>query len=94
ARITSEGIAVDYIDPMGISVERDFKTACLTHLQAGKQPVVCIGDGISDIPPALGADHVIARSDLLDHFQRHRLPHFTFETFYDVQHHLQSLLHS
>ena len=94
ARITNEGIAIDYIDPMGVSVERDFKLACLRYLQTGKQPIVCIGDGIADIPPALGADHVIARGELLDHFQRHLLPHFAFETFYDVRQHLQSLLHS
>lgn len=94
ARMTSQGIAVDYIDPTGIPVEKGFKAAWLRHLKAAKQPVVCIGDAISDIPPALEADHVIARSVLLDHFQRHRLPHFTFETFYDIRHHLQSLLHS
>ena len=94
AHITSEGIAVAYIDPTGIPVEKDFKIACLRHLQAGNQPVVCIGDSISDIPPALAADHVIARGELLDHFRRNNLPHFTFETFYDVQQHLQSLLHS
>ncbi|MDP6102044.1 MAG: MtnX-like HAD-IB family phosphatase [Dehalococcoidia bacterium] len=94
ARITDVGIAVDYVDPMGTQLTENFKTACLKYLRAGNQPVVCIGDSVSDIPPALGADHVIARSELLNHFQRHQLPYLAFETFYDVQHHLQNLLHS
>ena len=94
ARITNEGITIDYTDPMGTQVEENFKVTCLRHLQTGKLPIVLIGDGIADIPPALEADHVIARSELLDHFQRNQLPHFAFETFYDVQHHLESLLYS
>ncbi|MDA0989027.1 MAG: MtnX-like HAD-IB family phosphatase [Chloroflexi bacterium] len=94
ARITNKGIAVDYVDPTGLPLEEHFKIACLRHLQAGNQPIVCIGDSVSDIPPALEADHVIARSEMLDYFQRHQLPHFSFETFYDVKEHLQWLLHS
>lgn len=88
AHITSEDIAIDYIDQMGVSVERELQDCLPEPLQTGEQPIVCIGDGIADIPPTLGADHVIARSELLDHFQRHRLPHFAFETFYyAMQHH-------
>jgi 2-hydroxy-3-keto-5-methylthiopentenyl-1-phosphate phosphatase len=94
ARITDTGIAVDYVDPTGTPLMENFKTSCLRYLQTRKQPIVCIGDSVSDIPPALEADHVIARSKLQDHFQSHGLPHFTFDTFYDVHRHLDRLLHS
>lgn len=93
AVVTPEGIAVDYIYPGGANSEEGFKLACLRHLQNGGQPIVYIGDAISDIPPALDADHVIARSELQDHFRINRLPHSAFETFYDVQEHLQGLRH-
>lgn len=94
ARITDAGIAVDYLGPTGTPLMENFKTSCLRYLQTGKQPIVCIGDSVSDIPPALEANHVIARSELQDHFKSHGLPHFTFDTFYDVHRHLDSLLHS
>ncbi len=93
-RITDSGIAVDYIDPTGTQLMENFKTSCLKYLQIWKQPIICIGDSVSDIPPALEADHVIARSELKDHFQRQGLSHFTFDTFYDVQSLLDRLIHS
>lgn len=94
AVVTPEGIAVDYVYPEGANLEEGFKMAYLRHLQNGGHPIVYIGDSMSDIPPALKADHVIARSEMLDYFQLHQLPHFSFKTFYDVQEHIQGLLHS
>ena len=93
AGVTAEGITVDYIYPGGANSGEGFKLACLRHLRAGGMPIVYIGDAISDILPAREADHVIARGELLDHFRLNRLSHSSFETFYDVQDHLQRLRH-
>ncbi len=93
-RVTGDGMSIEYADPEGNPIEENFKVACLRHLQAAEQPVVCIGDSISDIAPALGADHVIARGGLLERFRRHELPHFAFETFYEIKDHLRGLLAS
>ena len=91
AVVTTDGITIDYIDPGGANLEKGFKLACLRHLQAGGGPIVCIGDSMNDIAPALEADHVMAIGKLQNHFRINRLPHSTFETFYDVKEHLQGL---
>jgi len=91
ARVTEKGIDIDYIDPTGARVERGFKMACQRHLRGAKRPIVCIGDGLADIEPALAADHVIARSRLLNHFHSQGLPHFPYEDFYEVKSYLEEL---
>ena len=93
AGVTPEGVAVNYIYPERANLEEGFKLAWLRHLQADGKPIICIGDAISDIPPALEADHVIARSELQDHFHLNQFPHYTFETFHDIHDHLQELRH-
>ena len=93
AVVTPEGIAVDYSYPGGAGLEEGFKLACLRHLRTGGNPIVYIGDGITDITPALQADHVMARGELQDYFRSNSLPHFTFDTFHDVQDTLQGLRH-
>ena len=84
-RSTTHGIAVDYIDPWGIDHEEGFKLACLGYLKQRGQPIIYIGDGLSDIAPAMEADYVIARDGLEKHFDSMSIPHFTFDTFYDVR---------
>ena len=81
--VTEDGIVVDYIDPLGVERTKGFKLACLEHLRQ-RGPLIYIGDGRSDVSPAIEADHVIARDELLEHFHSRSIPHFKFDTFYDV----------
>ena len=85
ARVTPRGIEVDYTDPWGVNREEGFKLACLRYLRQRGRPIIYIGDGLSDMTPAMDADHVIARDGLEKHFRSMSLPHFTFDTFHDVR---------
>ncbi len=82
--VTEDGIAVDYVDPRGVRRKGGFKVACLEYLRQRGRPVIYIGDGRSDVSPAIEADYVIARDELLEHFHSRSIPHFEFDTFYDV----------
>ena len=82
--VTEDGIAVDYVDPRGVRRKEGFKVACLEYLRQRGRPVIYIGDGRSDVSPAIEADHVIARDELREHFCSRSIPHFKFDTFYDV----------
>ena len=82
--ITTEGVEVRYTDPLGMEWEEGFKVACLRYLRGNDERLVYIGDGISDITPALQSDYVIARDTLADHLQSQHRPYFSFETFYEV----------
>ena len=84
ATLTERGIEIRYIDPSGVERGGGFKLACLQHLQWLGDQLVYIGDGMSDIVPALQANHVIARHTLAQHLESHHHPYFPFETFYDV----------
>jgi len=84
-RVTDDGIAVAYTDPRGIDCQDGFKLACLRYLRQRGQPIIYIGDGLSDIAPAIEADYIIARDSLREHFRRTSLHHFSFETFHDVR---------
>ena len=80
--VTEDGIVVDYVDPLG-ERKKGFKLACLEHLRR-RGPLIYIGDGRSDVSPAIEADHVIARDELVEHLYSRSIPHFKFDTFYDV----------
>ncbi len=84
-RVTDDGIAVAYTDPRGIDCQDGFKLACLRYLKQRGRPIIYIGDGRSDIAPAIEADYVIARDSLREHFRCMSLHHFSFETFHDVR---------
>jgi len=84
-RVTDDGIAVAYTDPWGVDCQEGFKLACLRYLRQRGQPIIYIGDGLSDIAPAIEADYIIARDSLREHFRRTSLHHFSFETFHDVR---------
>ena len=83
-RVTEHGVEVDYLDPQGKKIEEGIKTVCQDYLKQRGQPIIYLGDGLSDIKPALSADYVIARGGLEKHFSSSSLPHFTFNDFYDV----------
>ena len=90
--VTGDGIAVDYVDPRRVRRNEGFKVACLEYLKQRGRPVIYIGDGRSDVAPAIKADHVIARDELLEHFDSRSIPHFKFDTFYDVLQVVKGLL--
>ena len=82
--VTGRGVEVDYVDPQGTKIKKGIKIACQDYLKQRGQPIIYIGDGLSDIEPAISADYVIARSGLEKHFSSSSLPYFTFNDFYDV----------
>lgn len=85
SNITSSGVVLSYPDPSGSDRLQGFKLSWLRYHKNQRRSVVYIGDGKSDIPAALEADHVIARSTLYSHFQSSGLRCFEFEDFFDVR---------
>jgi 2-hydroxy-3-keto-5-methylthiopentenyl-1-phosphate phosphatase len=88
---TSQGIAVTYIGPNGEEILEGFKLAWFHYYRNYGRSLVYIGDSESDLPSALEADHVIARSELKELLASRGIPHNSFDTFYDVQKHLLAL---
>jgi 2-hydroxy-3-keto-5-methylthiopentenyl-1-phosphate phosphatase len=61
---------------------------CKRHdlaLHRGSEPVVYVGDGISDRCVARTADLVFARDGLAQHFREGGLPYLPFDDFHDVR---------
>jgi 2,3-diketo-5-methylthio-1-phosphopentane phosphatase len=54
--------------------------------------IVYIGDGVSDYCPAEHADIIFAKKSLAAYCNRHRLPHYPFNTLSDVARQLRLLL--
>ena len=88
---TSQGIAVTYLGPNGEKIKEGFKLAWFRHYRNYRRPLVYIGDSESDLPSALEADHVIARSELKELLVSRQIPYESFDTFYDVQKHMLTL---
>lgn len=91
ARVTPDGVIVEYVGPSGAAMTRGFKESYLRHLKRAGDTVVYVGDGLSDIVPAKEADFVVARSTLARHFQASSLPCLSFETFNDVGKHVEAI---
>jgi 2-hydroxy-3-keto-5-methylthiopentenyl-1-phosphate phosphatase len=91
AEVRPDGIVVGYTDPSGTSITSGFKESYVRHFRSQGHTVVCIGDGASDVVPALESDFVIARSTLVDCLTERGVSHFTFETFSDVGGHLEEI---
>ena len=90
-RSTGKGIEVTYTDPWGDPITRGFKDAHVRSLKKKGATVIYVGDGYSDFGPAEQADFVIARSQLEAHRRRHLHPFFPFETFNDVERHVEEI---
>ncbi|MCH8205376.1 MAG: MtnX-like HAD-IB family phosphatase [Chloroflexi bacterium] len=91
AEVRPDGIMVEYTDASGTSITSGFKESYVRHFRSQGHTVVCIGDGLSDVVPALESDFVIARSTLGDRLTERGVSHFTFETFNDVGAHLEEI---
>jgi len=85
------GLKVKYIGPDGIPVDSDFKSAYTRMFLKEGYRVAYIGNGPSDINPALLSNHTFAREGLLEHCQKRNLPCRPFNDFYDVIKGLESL---
>ncbi|MEJ2008720.1 MAG: MtnX-like HAD-IB family phosphatase [Acidobacteriota bacterium] len=70
------------------------KPAVIRRVRKKRQPVIFIGDGLSDRFAVEEADIVFAKSELLAYCRRHGLACRPFETFGDVQRDLADLLES
>ena len=91
ARVSPEGVEVEYREPGGTVITSGFKESYLRHFKAEGHTVVYIGDGLSDIVPASEADFVIARATLEKHCQDNELAHYSFATFTDVGKHVEEI---
>jgi len=69
------------------------KAALIRQLREGRQPVVFVGDGMSDRFAIEVADVVFAKRHLLAHCRENGIECHPFDTFKDVQTTLEKLLH-
>jgi 2-hydroxy-3-keto-5-methylthiopentenyl-1-phosphate phosphatase len=85
------GLKVQYIGPDSTPLSSDFKEAYTkAFLKQGYQ-IVYVGNGPSDIGPALHARHVFARDGMLDGCQEINLKCTPFNDLNDIVRGLQSL---
>jgi len=60
------------------------KRKLVEDLKRKDYEIYYIGDGYSDICPCIYADVIFAKSHLKKYCEKHQIPHFSFDTFYDV----------
>lgn len=85
-----DGIAVTYLDPEGNTIEDGFKNKHLTWLKKQGEPVIYIGDGLSDLDAASAADLVFAIDELHSLLNVISVPHYTFSNFNDIRHQIDT----
>ena len=68
------------------------KSALIARLRDGRQPVIFVGDGMSDRFAVEAADVVFAKRHLLAYCRQNDIPCYPFETFKDVQLTIEKLL--
>ena len=79
------GIDVTYFDPEGNRIEGGFKDSYLAWLRDSGEPVVYIGDGLSDFDAASTAEYVFAIEHLHIMLSNATIQHYTFSDFNDIQ---------
>ena len=79
-----DGITVQYMDPKGHPVTDGFKQRCLTWLRSQGGPIAYIGDGLSDLDAATGADYAYATNHLHRLLEEASVPHYPFSTFTEI----------
>ena len=88
------GIAVTYFDPEGNRIDGGFKDSYLAWLRNSEEPVVYIGDGLSDFNAASTADHTFAIEPLHTMLSNATIPHYTFSDFNDIRDQISKFLES
>ena len=81
-RFETNGIRVQYIDPDGNHLDKDFKGAYVDSFLKEGYRIIYIGNGTSDIAPAKKCSYVFATGALLDHYKQTDI-HYTAFTDFD-----------
>lgn len=68
------------------------KPTLMKRLTPAGSRSVLVGDGVTDIPGAAGADLVFARDRLATYLSEHRRPFHPYDTFHDIHHQIWSYL--
>ena len=87
--VSLNGINLEYRNPSGSVITSGFKQSHLRHFKETGHSIIYIGDGLSDIEPALQADFVIARDELEAYFKKHQLPYANFTNFKEIGEHVE-----
>lgn len=92
-RIDPTGLKVRYLGHDGAVVDRDYKSGYAQHFLAEGYRVAYIGDGTSDIAPALACHRIFATEgpsdSLLKHCRTHGIACTPFVDFHDVDRELE-----
>ncbi len=86
-----DGIVVTYFGPEGDALEDGFKKRYLGWLRSQGNPVIYIGDGLSDFDAACAAEYVFATDHLHRLLDASSVPHYTLSAFSDIWRHLSSV---
>ena len=78
------GVLVTYFDPEGNVIEEGFKKRYLTWFKSQDEPIIYVGDGLSDFDAASSADYVFAVEQLHRLLSTSSVPHYTFSDFNDI----------
>ena len=84
SRFSRAGMEVKYIGPDGSQLEDGFKEAYTKLFLSRGYQVVYVGNGISDIYPAIRAQHIFATGDLLELCKEKKLSFTPFNDLNDV----------
>jgi 2-hydroxy-3-keto-5-methylthiopentenyl-1-phosphate phosphatase len=79
-----EGMKVQYVGPDGKRLDDGFKEAYIKSFLKLGYRVVYVGNGDSDVAPAMYARHVFATGDLLTHCRKNNLKYKPFESFLEI----------
>jgi 2-hydroxy-3-keto-5-methylthiopentenyl-1-phosphate phosphatase len=87
----SEGLKVQYVGPDNTPMLRGFKDAYTKIFLKEDPRLVYVGNGPSDVPPALHAQHVFARDGMLEGCKEINLKCTPFDDLNDIVRGLESL---
>jgi len=90
-RFYRRGLKVQYIGPDGTPIMSDFKAAYIRVFLKQGYRVAYVGNGPSDISPAVLAHHIFAREGLLDGCREMNLKCTPFNNLNDITRGLKSL---
>ena len=88
---SDNGIIVSYTDPGGRIINEGFKRKYLASLKKRGENVIYVGDGLSDLEAARGADYIFATAQLLKLLSTESIPCHNFSDFYDILHQVRQL---
>ena len=88
---TEKGIMVSYTDEEGNTIEDGFKIACMNWLKKRDNPIIYIGDGLSDLEAARSANYVFATGHLAKLLEEEYISWSSFDNFIDISNKLTLL---